>query len=711
MDQLTTARPDVGEDEARMTLAGGFARASLCGSVSLPPPEDPSKLVVSLLAGPSLLGTIRLQRMDAAPGDQAVELTFAVPDFGIAAFARLSGLDISITAETPSGQFATAQIFGADRSPASWAPLESRKGIGEGASVRLVDIWFESSRTVALRFESARTVTKSIDAYQKLPGAPLVLVGSGAITGRAAIAEMRLLNPFAPLLLVFKGEDGSIDAIDFVPFPSLMRGGSHHAELLISRAGAGELADAARLSQELVAGWMQRLAGVPNCIGTVEIDPAVHTGLEPILNEQLLSWMSGILGVRVNTGTDRLPQFIVDILSRQETAGATGAHILHVPADSIPTIAALLNVLPANAKPEKLSGGIGVCDWNRHGRVWSIWQPPFSASLEKLQPGSAPRAVPCLTIKATGKAAGADKEAMLGFPLALAFREPPTRIGSSPPFEIAPEVDPPLLHSESLDKSPVDALVLFDTADETGLALLESLARQVEVPVGNVIFCRPAGLPEDQALVDALADLFQDRWAIVEVSPTAGRLEQLAMARDRVTSERALVVEAATILVDSRTLVTLTQLLSSPDVASAGCLLRAANDKMAAASAGYSFTGMDLRTAPSLAFDVIDPAVWRAPTTYPVVASSLSVLLTRREFLATMSTGGSSASRPENDDLLFGIQLIENGGVNLCTTTVSAYNAGAAPRSGLAPLSVPYGLSPEAVRSLAEAATVVQRVA
>jgi hypothetical protein len=421
--------------------------------------------------------------------------------------------------------------------------------------------------------------------------------------------------------------------------------------------------------------------------------------------------MTGIVAVRVTSSDAKHPPFIADILTRHSSVGATGAHILHVPADSIPTISALLNVLPADAKPEKLSGGIGVCDWNRHGPVWSIWQPPFSASLEKLQLASAPRAAPALTIKSTGKGAGADKEVVLRFPLALAFREPPTRVAPSAPFEVAPEIAPPLLRSETIDRSPVDSLILFDTAHETGLALLESLARQVEVPIGHVIFCRPAGLAPDEALVDALTDLFESRSAMVEVPPTAGRLEQLAIARERVTSDSVLILEAATILVDARTLATLTQLLTSHDVASAGCLLRDANDKMSAVSAGYSFTGIDLRSAPALAFDVIDPAVWRAPTTYPVVASSLSALLTRRALLGTVSTGGSSASRPENDDLLFGIQLIEDGGVNLCTTAVCAYRAGAAPRSGIAPLSIPYRLSPEAVRSLAEAATVVQRVA
>ena len=182
------------------------------------------------------------------------------------------------------------------------------------------------------------------------------------------------------------------------------------------------------------------------------------------------------------------------------------------------------------------------------------------------------------------------------------------------------------------------------------------------------------------------------------------------IARDSLSEDTVFVADAATVLPDPRTLATLTQMLAASDAASAGCLLRAAGEKMEPVSAGYSFAEIDLRAMPSISFGAIDPAVWRGPTTYPVVASSLAALVTRRSLLAQIDAAGSSMSQPEGDDLLFGMKLLELSGLNLCTTIVSAYTAS----SGgflAASFSIPYRLSVEELARIVGSATVVQRVA
>jgi hypothetical protein len=151
-------------------------------------------------------------------------------------------------------------------------------------------------------------------------------------------------------------------------------------------------------------------------------------------------------------------------------------------------------------------------------------------------------------------------------------------------------------------------------------------------------------------------------------------------------------------------------MLDVPGVATAGCLLRAATEKMTPISAGYSLTQIDLLSAPAMGFAPIDPSVWRGPSTYPVVANSTELLMIRRELLATLSSAGSTAIRPETDDLLLGMHCIGMGSFNVCTTVVSAYSE-ALPRSSQATISTPYRMTVDELARLAETSTLVQRVA
>jgi hypothetical protein len=299
---------------------------------------------------------------------------------------------------------------------------------------------------------------------------------------------------------------------------------------------------------------------------------------------------------------------------------------------------------------------------------------------------------------------------VLQWPLALAFREQPTRIGRAGPFEIASDRSGPLLRDQTVNSSQrLSVLVLGARASADETPLLQSLMQQAGVEIDEVLVCRATG-EDDDDLIRELRRSFPERHKILTVAPTAGRLEQVAAARDLPIAEKVLVVDATTVLPDARTLATLAPMLDFPEVACAGCLLRAATEAMGPISAGYSLTQIDLRGAPAVSFSPIDPAVWRAPSTYPVVANSLSLLVTRRELLRTASAAGSTATRPESDDLLLGMHFIAQGRVNLCTTVVSAFTS-ARMRPSQATISVPYRVGPDELARIAETTTIVQRVA
>lgn len=699
-------------DTGGSRLAGWAAPAS--------PEQAVDRLQLSLVSGSIFLGSLRRDQarpdVDDHLGFAVANPGFSVPDHGLAAFALMCGVqDVAVVAEFESGQgrerFALPRDEGVD--PAL-APLGTRHGIGK--LVRMADIWIDGSRNLRIRFEGSPKVPKSLDAYQASASGELVAVAADrTIDGLTSVIDVVLINPFAPVLFVFKGEDGAIDALDFLPFPSLVRGGLHSAERLLAAHGADDLADAATVAADLFAAFLRRRENPAGGVGMVELDPAMETGLEPALNDDLLDWMARFIGVAVRVGDGNPSQPGADVASEIVARHAAhtpseAPHVLQLPADCIPTIASLVAVLPGDAASQRLTGGMGVVDPNRHGKVWSLWQPPFGKALEGLQLADSQRAAPVLVVQRAGGAGTSERPVALSFPLALAFRPWPSQAGINSPLETVADTDKPLLRSGAAPgRSPMDVLILFDAANSSPLALIESVARQEGVSIGQVVVCRPHGATDVQ-VTQVLGRLFKDRHSIVSLPATAGRLEQIAAAQERLSGETVLVADAATVFADHRCLATLEPMLATPDVASAGCLIRAANEKMPVVGAGYSLSQVNLRNSPAIGFEMIDPAVFRGPTTFPVVANTLSAMVTRTRLLRGVSPHGSSAMRPEVDDLLLGIQLIEAGGINISTTLVSAFSAARARPSQVA-LSLPYRISPASLAGIAESSTLVQRVA
>lgn len=667
------------------------------------PLDDGEDLTVRLVAGSVLLGRLRRDRArpDAAwSGEATAKIGFEVPDHGLAAFACMTGLDgVAISVE------------GGPAAPIEWGaaasvPLGMRHALGK--ALRLVDLWVEGSRNLTLRFEGRPTTSKSLDAYQHI-GAKLVNVAlDRPLRGSDPIVTMSLLNPFEPVLVVFKGEDEAIDAVDFVPFPSLARGGFHAAERLIAAHGADDVSDMAAVSADLTGAWIERAADPSRCVTSMEIDAAVETGMEPVLNRDLLAWLAGRLGIRVTPAPGSAhPAFVAEILGASGKKRAAGGHTLHLPADCIPTLAALLRPLPADADAKTLTGGFAISEWNRHGRVWSVWQPALPRELDSLQFDQAPQFAPSVTIK--GSPSGTGRAVALQWPLAIALREQPTRIGHSGPFEIAADKIGPLLRAGKSGRAgKLSVLVLGASSTADPARLLESLVRQEGVEIGELLVC--ASTEDGDDLGRTVTRTFAARHQLIPVAATAGRLEQIAAARETLGGGRVLLVDAATVVTDERTLAILMQMLDVPAVGSAGCLLRSATKERALASAGYSFSHIDLRGAPAVSFSGIDPAVWRGPCTYAVVANSMGLLLTSHDVLGTLDPAGSTAMRPESDDLLLGMHLISQGRLNLCTTVVSAYTSVPA-RPSQAAISVPYRLRPDELERIAQSSTIVQRVA
>jgi hypothetical protein len=694
-------------DSAPLKLSGWAAPVADAGA----------ELALSLMAGSVRLGTLRRDRkrpdVDKFLGYEGPPAGFRIDDFGLAAFAEITGFsDFAIEVSQDDGAPARHPLLLGDGSDVA-EPLGSRRGIRK--SVRLADLWFDAHRKLTLRFEGAETTARRVDAYQCIPGGEPMLIQVGpakSVGGAIFTATFTLPNPFLPVLLLFSGEDGALDAIDLLPFPSLVRGGRHAAERLITGNGGDEVGEAASVSAKLLQRLRHRAGNRANHVSTVEIDSAVATGLEPSVDEDMLAWLGDGLGLHLRFESDRagVPRFIAERANAHSKHTKAG-HKLQLPADAIPTIASLVSPCPAASEGQAVCGGFAVVDWNRHGRIWSVWQPPVAEWLNGFQFGKAARFAPILSLSGGEHDAQPDRPLAPDWPLAIIFRQQPTRIEGAMPLETSADLPLPLIRSGALPAAePLSAIILFDERNSSPVALLESLARQEAIGPVQVTLCWPEGR-DSAAASAALETLFGDRQLLLKLPPRSSAVEQLVAAREGVETADALILEADVLLSDPRTLATLLAMLAPQQVLTAGCLLRNGEGKAAVAiGAGYSLTGLDLRTTPTLAFDSIDPAVFRQPVTYPVVANSMAVMAVKASLLASLDPSGSIPFRREADELMLGVHAIQRDGINLCTTIVSAYSADGAAKRGVRPTSIPYQLSPQTVAAVAQSAIVVQRI-
>lgn len=689
---------------------------AICGWAGLNREEDTAEdVTLSLMIGTLTLGTIARNvprpDVDAYLGVAGPSKGFSIADFGIRAFTRITGLDDPhLVAEAPNAAPSRQPLSEVDK---HFFPIATRTQLGN--VLTLADIWLGSNRDVVLRFEGASDAVLAVDLYQCRAGAKPSLVKLAAnqqVGGAIATVSARLLNPYLPILMVIKGHHGTIIATDIVPFPSLARGGAHAGERMIAGCGGDTMADMAAVSETLLNAFLRRPDHSGSHVTTIELDTAVHTGVEPILNGDLMSWLRLLFGIAVvlpktdDTDSSQLA-FIRERLLAYGTVATTPGSTLQLPADAIPTISALVHATPSDLAGQTIVGSAGIIEWGRDGAIWSVWMPPLGDWLDDFQPSGTKRSMPRLRVGKFPSANGST--AALDYPLALILRDKPTRMASVSPFEISDEMTLPLLNSK-VPPFPLSVAILLGQGPTARLPLLESLARQQMNHDFDLVLCRSIG-SDDHNEQAALEHLFPGRFSIVPVPGDPGRLEQIVAMRDALAEDHVLILDGATSLPDVRTIATLLTMLSNDQVATAGCLVRMTQAKQQANRlAGYVVAGLDLRTMPNLTFDAIDSAALLNPTTYPVVANCLSALITRRSILHDLLPHGSDSSRPEVDDMLLGLHALASGGLNLCTTVVSAYSDRPAVRNRQIALSLPYRLPSHVMDRILNAATVIQKI-
>jgi len=640
-----------------------------------PESSDPESgsVLLSLMVGTTRVGgvdrMIPRPDVDAYCGYEGLPKGFDFAGTGLVSFSQLVGIEASILVEADDADPVEMPLVPAE-------PLSTLAGLVNGRSgTTLVDMWFTGTRRIILRFEGGAGRPLSIAAFQSVSRSPGAVVRLPAIiTGTAAMGmvEIDLLNPFLPVLLVQMDADGCVIGTDVLPFPSLARGGLHAAETRLADVGNEGLYGLIDISNRLARALLARRDPAVARTGFLEaiiFDPAQSAGTEPIFDPDLIeaieTWFDVpfFLGTPEGVGeeTNATAIFRDRLKAPRDLPLPSGAAVLVLSADAVPTLSALIDAFvadPTAAPIARLAPYVTVLEGG--DEAWLI-APPFSH-------GNAAdmSAVPViLTV-------GNEGQSWVS-PWPAVIRRPPglTRLQDMGVF-VLPVDDPyraDILASGPVD--PISVLISSGVADEPPLDLLHSLKAQKGFENGEVIYSVNGSRAHDMAQ-PVLEALFPGRHRTVIHGNRRSRSFEFRGTAGFAAHENLVLLGSETILHDPLTLAMLVGERHRVGAGTMACpLLRPQGQGAAFASAGYFLRGIDFRGLPTMLFDL--PDTRRICTGgHAVAASPLAALSIDRAFLLSLTLTLPAGLRSAVDEICFGLDVLRHGRSNHVTLRVAA---------------------------------------
>ena len=226
----------------------------------------------------------------------------------------------------------------------------------DGSSI--VDAWFCNEYMLRLRTsepagidghscsDAALAVYQYCNVTGKLKRCSVMRDSGNAI----GLVDIALCDSFMPLLVCETDVAGVVLHVSILPFPSLVRGGVHYAELWARALGGNYLADLFAASVALLEAWASVKSG--KSVGTtgLVVDVAAGNGSELLLSPPVQQWLQRVFsvhtrlqpqadGVPVPATFDYLQSMVMPVASNMATSGCW----LHLPVHAVPTIEALVN--------------------------------------------------------------------------------------------------------------------------------------------------------------------------------------------------------------------------------------------------------------------------------------------------------------------------------------------------------------------------------
>jgi hypothetical protein len=517
----------------------------------------------------------------------------------------------------------------------------SHRKLFQTGGTRIENAWFADRSTLRLMINGGLDANSAsnglaIRAYQaaatspgelRLAGKAIQLPASGPV-----FHSVEMLDPLMPVLLELSDEAGITQDFALLPFPSLLPGGIHAAELKALQTEANPMDAFWALSETLLQEALGRPDWPSRSIAEMSFEDTDLSGLG-----DMQSWLSAIF---------RMPP---------STSKRTSAQVrLSLPSKSVPTITALvsrrLDVEGAGA----VTGPFLVAEDSGARPRWSVALPadwPAQAAAPQLQ-----RFRRSKTGRTNGKALPVHLSIKMTSPTA-----PPT---------IA---DGDLKNSLQASKLSVPLTVLLKATDP---ARTQALCNMLSETIGEErleLFVEVGG--SDVALSDALHGIYD-----LSCSAARGGFDLRELARSA-RHEVLLTISDRVELNGMAQLGTICDLLNSdPKIASASCVLLGdaifkKQVVLEPASGGLFPARVSFASSPRLAFSEPDVLQALPNMAYPVVANTHHFTTWRRDAL-TQLPAPQGPVPPMAADIRIGLDLMEAGFRNVCTSEVRARISG-----------------------------------
>jgi len=605
---------------------------------------------------------------------------------------------------------------------------------------KLVDVWYINSNELRLRISQGsggKQEFSVIRIYERsnLQLDSIQLVAEYCLSARCVnIVDVRMKNPFMPLLITFSTIKGLLQSVTLLPFPSICRGGLHYGELCATRTGFENLDNHSKLSRDVLANLlMQPAPGSHDFLSRINIDLQGATGSEPVFSPELRKWMEIVFKIRcyaVNhaaVADKKIREYLErrlgsvfngDAIDRRSEKEKSGLLELTLPCDAIPSLYTLASTqLRIDSGDNMVTGSFIITDDRTMEPKWKVIMPGMGKDFHDLQPVTSFNSFPVLThVKSTFDSSGWQSRCS-HLAHAIRFYNTNPRVSACQLLPVSAGIVSGLIRKRTRfnhEQQPsVSVLLELNDIDSVNLRiLLESLLLQ-DLHDNLEIIVIPGSADELQKsnLESGLQQLFSRKFKVI-THTNKNRYTQLELASDLAAGEFILLLNQEIILHDARTLSVLCQLADNDKVASASCLLiqQASAEKSIKVefySGGMIIPAAGTDSAISTTLDIYSILNL---CTYPVIANYSNFQMIRKDNWLRILKSESDNFRQLNTGLDYSLKAIELGYSHLSTTIVSAGIQGGHASSSLDNYTIPSGLPGNILEKIARSAISIEEL-
>lgn len=667
-----------------------------------PIPED--DFLIELRVGTTAIAqqrrTIQRPDVDRATGQPGVAKGYRMPVLAAAAAVAVLG--------QPEGLGLSVSFAGGDVSLAKQPPrlldlgqFRSLRMCEPGGPVFFADLWFASEHELRIRIDKVSKVHGLAPPYRLrfyqpefVPGVRLALIGEVAVTGDSLnFVSPVLRNPLLPLLITVSAANGDTVAMDLIPFPSLCRGGLHHAELQSLATNAGYIADLRSVSDS----FLRDMAGIAGKtaagrLETLRIDMRGATGTERIMSPAVLQWLVLARRLRVEAAGETgdaecdamLGRSLAELSGLMAAARRKQGLALTIPADALPCLAALTSQrLNAGADGKPVTCSFLTANVLTGQPLWYVSVPMGGMWWQALQPGHIPALTPVISLAGSGKSDLPGEDQAGRTAMAIRFLDEAMRGDDTRLLPVAPDLPQVLAGSGS--NAPVSVVVSVRNNAPLLQDMLASLAAQTVADRVELVIVNNRSFGSVRAAIEAIAaGLFPGRYSVIDYDEPFNHSAQTNAGIAAASNNHVCLIDTDVVLHDPRTIETLLRLSGNAETATAGCMLLEALPGKPNAfkfrSAGVFPAGLTFGGRARLTFSEPDCGAAFGPAVYPVAGNSFALAMLRKDCWQALGGLNGDLLGSDLSDIDYCLRAIDKGYTNLCTTVVSAFHTGRATR-------------------------------